>query len=245
MLTIIDKNNTIKDILPNITILGQYSYKHGLQNRIRCICKCRIHNNKFESDWSNLSKGKGCPICGTEKRIQKRIIPLEEKQKKVTKLNPNIILISKIRETTKYNCKCLIDNHEWAATWGSLLSGYGCPECKRRNVTGENSPTWNSNITSEEREIKRNYSNYRNFIKATMERDNYTCQVTGKRGCRLVVHHLNGYNWFKEGRTDINNAITVSYKVHNEFHKIYGKGNNTKEQFEEFINNYKNIIKAS
>ena len=49
------------------------------------------------------------------------------------------------------------------------------------------------------------------------------------------MHHINGYNWDKENRTNINNGITLNQEIHKEFHKLYGKGNNTKEQFNQFI----------
>lgn len=37
--------------------------------------------------------------------------------------------------------------------------------------------------------------------------------------------------------TFCDNGITLSESIHKEFHAIYGNGNNTKEQFLEFINN--------
>ena len=68
-------------------------------------------------------------------------------------------------------------------------------------------------------------------------RDDYTCQITGKKSNGdIVVHRINGYNWDVENRTNIENGITLNKDIHNEFHKIYGKGNNTKSQFVEFVN---------
>lgn len=113
-------------------------------------------------------------------------------------------------------------------------------KCRGEFFSGENNPNWNSSKTQKEREIDRSYSDYRKFVIDVFERDNYTCQLTGQVGGKLIVHHLDGYNWCKEKRTNPNNAITLTREIHNLFHKIYGKGNNTKEQFEEFKNRFKN-----
>ncbi len=77
--------------------------------------------------------------------------------------------------------------------------------------------------------------------KACMERDNFTCQKTGIRGGELEVHHINNFASFPELRTSIENGITLSKDAHKEFHKIYGKKNNTKEQLDEFLCNYKQV----
>lgn len=78
---------------------------------------------------------------------------------------------------------------------------------------------------------------YKQFVATCFERDNYTCQITGKKSRGdIVVHHLDGYNWDVENRTNIKNGITLNKNIHNEFHKLYGKGNNTKTQFVEFVN---------
>lgn len=121
---------------------------------------------------------------------------------------------------------------------------YCSRECSDKGRTlflsGVNAKLYNPNISDEERNDKRSSNEYRNFIISVYERDNYTCQITGKKGGKLVVHHLNGYNWDKEHRIDINNAITLSEDIHKLFHKLYRNGNNTKEQFEEFKQRYHN-----
>lgn len=121
---------------------------------------------------------------------------------------------------------------------GRIANGdYYCPNCISKLNRGENHHSWNPALTQEEREINR-YSTdgYSDFIKKVMERDNYTCQVCGKPSSSdMVVHHLNGYHWFKEGRIDPKNALCLCGNCHENFHNSYGKKNNTKEQFEEWL----------
>jgi 5-methylcytosine-specific restriction endonuclease McrA len=102
---------------------------------------------------------------------------------------------------------------------------------------GENHPNYNHNKTDEE-QLKDRYilgkhivDGFRNEI---FQRDKYTCQVCGESGKKLNVHHLDGWNWAKDKRFDINNGITLCKECHNNFHKAYGYGDNTKEQFKEF-----------
>lgn len=102
--------------------------------------------------------------------------------------------------------------------------------------SGENNSRWRKDLTDEEREIGRNYPEYTQFVKRVYERDKYTCQCCHKKPKHgLAVHHLNGYNWFIEGRTDETNAVTLCENCHSNFHYIYGYGDNTREQYEEWI----------
>lgn len=114
---------------------------------------------------------------------------------------------------------------------------------ERLDIRGENNPNWNPNLTDEERELSKNRTlslEYNEWRKEILKRDYWTCQVSGYKGKDIVVHHLNSWNSNKEERFDFNNAITLSKNIHKLFHKLYGYGNNTKEQFEEFKHRYQN-----
>jgi hypothetical protein len=102
-------------------------------------------------------------------------------------------------------------------------------------ASGENSRLWNFNLTQKERELGRTYPTYFNFVRKVKARDKETCYCCGKKDCNTEIHHLNGYNWYIEGRVDELNAVTLCPNCHKNFHLLYGKGNNTKEQFEEWI----------
>ena len=114
-------------------------------------------------------------------------------------------------------------------------------ESKIGKYKGENNPYWNPNLTSDDRENRRLIDGYTEFVKKVLHRDNYKCQCCNST-VDLKVHHLNGYNWYKEGRLEPNNAITLCQNCHSNFHYKYGKGNNTKEQFNEWFNENKIFV---
>ena len=72
------------------------------------------------------------------------------------------------------------------------------------------------------------------------QRDHYTCTICGRRGVELNAHHMNAWASYPDERYDLENGTTLCIEHHEWFHSIYGKGNNTKEEFEE----YRQIIEA-
>ena len=99
---------------------------------------------------------------------------------------------------------------------------------------GENSPNWKGGLTSINNQI-RGSANYKLWRKSIFQRDNFTCQKYRIRGGELVAHHINNFADFPELQLALDNGITLSEKAHREFHKIYGKTNNTIEQLNEFL----------
>lgn len=75
-----------------------------------------------------------------------------------------------------------------------------------------------------ERNKKRKSKKYRNFLKEVKKRDGYKCRMCGKSGCTLSVHHLDGFAWCCERRTDPTNGITLCLTCHSEYHKMFGGG---------------------
>lgn len=111
-----------------------------------------------------------------------------------------------------------------------------CNNCAHAVLTsGENNNRWNPNLTEDDRTERRIKPEYYEFTRKILQRDCYTCCCCNQQGHNLEVHHLNGYNWDVNGRLDFSNAVTLCKVCHDNFHNIYGRGNNTKQQFEEWI----------
>ena len=98
----------------------------------------------------------------------------------------------------------------------------------------EKNTNWKGGYTPEYIKIRTSIEG-KLWRKSVFQRDNFTCQKYKIRGGELVAHHINNFVDFPELRFSIDNGITLSKKAHDEFHKIYGKRNNTKEQLDEFF----------
>jgi hypothetical protein len=62
------------------------------------------------------------------------------------------------------------------------------------------------------------------WVRLQLKKANYTCQVTGKRGIKLSVHHLYGVSTHPQLRWDEANIIVVDQRLHNRFHFQFMRG---------------------
>ena len=138
--------------------------------------------------------------------------------------------------------------------------------------SGENSPTWKGGNTKLLSKLRYSLNDWISF---TLKKFGYTCFLAGKKDNLEVHHiisfntiveiianemnidiYKNISNYPKEILNELekrvldyhfNNDIGVvlNYEVHKDFHRIYGKGNNTKEQFDEFCKNFGEIKNTS
>lgn len=170
---------------------------------------------------------------------------------KIHNINCKLISTKWIDCNSKLIFKCMCGN-KFKTNWCEFSKDNSpkqqCNDCGIKHRSGENHYEYNPNLTLKEREIRRLFVNderIKQWRNSVFERDNYTCKCCGEKSSKgkivkLRAHHLNGYHWFKEGRFDIHNGITLCDKCHdnkykNSFHNIYSTKNNTKEQFEEFL----------
>ncbi len=225
-------------VFGHLTILEQLIGKRGnliLKFRCRCVCG----KEKTISGDHLCGKGRTVKSCGCR-----------EHDKPVTDdlTGRNFGRWSVLGKTSKINywkcrCDCGIEKEVFR---GSLTHGMsmscGCydREKSKERMTGERNPSYNPLLTDKQREMWRNrnrgvyQSDLRRWRSVVFERDNYTCTVCGVKGGFLNAHHLDSWDWCNESRLDVDNGITSCLSCHRAFHIKYGRGKNTKEQFEEF-----------
>ena len=204
--------------------------------RWECICDC---GNKTYADGLGLKQGTSvsCGCIGKLNKFTRKESLNDLKGQKFGRLLV-ISLYSVEKHRAKWLCKCDCGN-EHTVLGTCLMQGYvrscGCLNREARaKRSGPNNHNYNPLLTDEERLKGRDLKVVKIWASDVLRRDNYTCIICGKRGGKLVAHHLDGWNWNISGRFVISNGVCLCSNCHYEFHKMYGLGNNTREQFNQF-----------
>jgi hypothetical protein len=168
-------------------------------------------------------------------------------------------MTSGIYKRTSFHIKKLSESHkgkkrktftkEWCDNISKALTGKKrkpFKESTRRKLSisrkGKNCNFWKGGITPEHLRVKMSIE-WKLWREAVFARDNWICQKTGTRGGKLHPHHIKNFSQYPELRFAIDNGITLSEESHKEFHKMYGKENNNREQLNEFLNSEDVVIK--
>lgn len=211
----------------------------------RCVIRVCQHCGKIDEKiiFGNYSKGKHSNLCG--------LCGKREGSKKIQGIKRSDETKQKIRDNTPYKYgkdhpnykpKIIITCIQCGITkkvkpFQRNLKFCSC-NCRDKwnsvNRCGENHPSWNPDLTEKDRLIGRNNPEIRQWRKDVYRRDNHTCQICGDKGY-LNAHHIESYNSNPELRTALSNGTTLCKNCHTEFHNIYGRGNNTQSQLNEFI----------
>lgn len=205
---------------------------------------------------SSLKQRHGCRQCGIEKSVGTKRPCMKEIANKISKTRRTSYSEIKLRfedrgytlltseddyrnEDTRMEFIC--PNHPdlvASVLVATFNRGAGCNFCAIDSHTGEGHWKWNPELTEEDREASRSRHSipeYVRWVKEVRKKDDFTCQKCYKRGGHLNVHHKDGWNWCEARRYDITNGATLCKECHDDFHNKYGRGNNTEDQFKEWL----------
>jgi hypothetical protein len=148
---------------------------------------------------------------------------------------------TEFRTGRKHGGKFYCSRGCWKIHWkgkNTHMFGKSCSEGSKKaskiRFTGKTNPNWKGGVSKKNHNIRGSIE-FRLWREAVFARDNWTCQKYGTKGGKLHPHHIQNFSQFPELRFAIDNGITLSERAHREFHKKYGKKNNTREQLLEFI----------
>lgn len=218
---------------------GCYTYDHVeyVSNSVDVLIYCKIHDKLFPQSPNSHLKGRGCSLCAMEKQVERQLVPQEEYMQKLKKIYGDKYDLSQVvYNGTKNSITVSCPKHGiWNPNAKDFSEGHGCPDCGIEARSGENHPNYIDGL-SKERHYSRNSNHALKWSWAVRNRDKACdcCGIEFKKGNLRHAHHLESWVDNEDLRFDINNGISLCKKCHYLFHRSYGNGYNTKEQYIEF-----------
>ena len=213
--------------------LGEYNTK---QNTITLTCsQCRQEfgrpksafkeaehyfcSQKCRSEYIGEHNKKYCSKCGKEmpRNRQKDLCSecLAEERHNEKYIKFNCAYCGKEVERLKIHCKS-----------NTLFCSQKCMGLYKRN-----DPAKLADVSKDPKIV--------DWSKKVISKFNNTCIKCGKHFDKgLNAHHLNSKDWDKDNMYNIDNGVPLCNECHQDYHMLYGYGNNTEEQFLEWYNEY-------
>lgn len=228
--------------------------------------KCNICNEIFERDFAHIKRNRfRCPKCGMTSGAKKLVYSEKDVDDAISKRGYTRVG-EYINANTPFEALCK-RGHKITIRFSHFLNNHsGCRECANLDKTGENSPNWRGGASEVIDHLRKSIFDWKQKV---LKRDGYCCQITGEHQDLIVhhiigfdsllkkasevcgvpvLHKIADYNRIEDYYLLqdtlqklhlIENGITLTKRVHEEFHNKYGRGNNDRKQFEEFLLNYK------
>lgn len=199
------------------------------------LCWCGICEREFVARSRHINKDRpGCQNCTKKLGHEK----LKGESLTGLKLESGCTVLEEIPQTTKNNdrryrveCGCgnIFESSSGRIKSKNLrYSTNRCKECANQKLSIDNLKLGR---------VDRRDGKWKRIARIAYKRDEYQCKLC-QNSDEITAHHLDGWNWFMEGRYDLDNLITLCYDCHTNFHKAYGYGDNTAKQFAQFIENF-------
>lgn len=244
------------------SVVGEYV---NSQTHIAIIHNfCGEQYDVFPNNFVKKNNPTRCAYCYGNKKYKIDDIRLEfEKRKYILLEQEYIDVFGKL----KYICLKHPEYEQIISYHGFNVGRKGCKYCGIESNSGENNWNWKGGITPIQNHLRRKIISWK---LDSMQACNYCCVISGKTGQIEVHHLIPFKKIFKETfiKTGIpiydeickyslkelevltsvlidlhyryGLGVCLSPDIHKHFHIIYGKLNNTPEQFEEFKHDYLN-----
>lgn len=198
----------------NLLKVVSYSHQKGKLHYWSCVCDC---GKEKIIEGSSLRSGntRSCGCIIRDNLVGKRFgrwVVLE-------------MFVINSRTKPKCQCDCGVIKNVFS---GSLKSGSsiscGCYKTEfGKSKIGPKSPTWNSNLSDEQRTSNyygrgRRFDEWAASVKKTYD---YTCQKCLKKGGNLKSHHILPWSLYPKQRYRIKNGICLCNDCHIEYHKNF------------------------
>jgi hypothetical protein len=174
-----------------------------INNQTKLQYQCPNHPDKeLWMNYGNLQSGRSCPYCS------KTAVWTYEEIKEYFEITDGrgykLISVEQPKDThdkLQYQCPNHPDKELWILR-ANLQKGRGCPYCAIEARSGDKSIFYNDGRTTLflalRSKIAYKYENKIAWVKEKMQRDNYTCQISGQIGGKLNVHHFYNFSGIVE-----------------------------------------------
>lgn len=218
-------------------------YKSGrelLPYKMKC-CGAEGKATLFDiSKKGKYTTGKCIKCQSNERRVPFEEIKNEFENKKGLKILSTEEEYHNTHSVLRVQCFCGKEIHRSYADTVLAKSSGLCKECqfKLTRPRGKTHGRY-SEFTNRER---RQYEHYL-WAKGVKERYENKCAISGETK-NLVAHHLNAISHHKIDGLSLSNGIVLTKELHTKFHSACGFGNNTREQFEEWLKKEQLMVRS-
>lgn len=215
------------------TLLRVYFEKEEVKNKqgrtmVEYLC---TSGHRVKQLLHVFGSGRRCPECARIRTRERNSLGIESITQELKLMGLEFLDTEYINMDLPFSYRCTCGNKS-IGYLSALRKGIRCG-CQVKK--GEESHNWNHNLTQEERQTKRLYEEYKQWVKNVYERDEYMCQKCNSVGDQLHAHHIYSYSKYKDKRVDVNNGITLCKCCHIDFHREYGFSRFTPEDFYNYM----------
>lgn len=225
-----------------ICIVCEKEFISGMGNHSTCSTECsklnrkRLRSTEYKKEHTNFTNKKNHDKEYYQKNKEKILINRGKYYNDVEK---------EVRKKKVINTICDVCSKEYMKGNGVKRKSIFnvCSDCngkfKKIMFSNKDAVTWKGGVTPIHNAIRNSEEN-KIWIKSVLLKDGYKCVKCGSKK-KIIAHHIINFSDLyidlNEILWDVNNGITFCEECHKNFHKIYGRTNNNKEQVEIFLEN--------